>query len=134
MSIYASLHEFSVRRFGDEHDTRLWVQGVPGHIDYTGPEWQWLPPPIEDLDGGKLRAVVVVEVGSAKGTERCGQEYVDPLLILSGQEWEQLSFDAVMRRIEQALDQRRGPRPIALVLAPDGTSRWVYPEDQNRST
>ena len=89
MSIYATLYEFAIRRFGEDEPHHLAAQGVPAHIDYTGQGWEWLPPPVpysDDLDVPQsMRAVVIVEHGTAKGTARCGQEYADPLLILSGQ-------------------------------------------------
>src|SRR5437762_13901807 len=90
MSIYCTLWELQFPRDGDCADpenpaewTTLWAQGVPGHIDDTGPIWDWLPPPVPDKNEYMLRAVVIVDNETDKGTERNGQEYVDTLLVLS---------------------------------------------------
>jgi hypothetical protein len=82
-----------------------------------------------------LRAVVFVIKGTPKGTERSTQEYVDSLLILSGEEYASLPFGEIHERICAAL--RRGrPRLIAetwssegrvQLLFEDGTSKLVDP-------
>src|SRR5439155_11796200 len=99
MSIYATLYNFAVQRFGEDLHRCLYVQGVPAHIDNTGVEWEFLPPPIPhhgddpDYDGPpEWRAVFIVEQGTPKGTERCGQEYEDFLLRLTGEQWSRLTF------------------------------------------
>src|SRR5436190_23858581 len=100
MSIYATLAEFGVGRFGDKEMVRIFVQGVPPHIDYVGTGWEFLPPPV-DPEGKTMRAVFFVESGDAKGTERCGQEYVRPLLMLTGAEYEGIRFVDLMERLEE---------------------------------
>lgn len=125
MSIYATLHEIGVRRFGDEQFVEIWVQAVPPHIDYTGPEWDFLPPPV-DPQGEIMRAVFFVEHGDDKGTPRNGQEYVKPLLMLSGGEYRQIHFDDLMTRLEDALDRKYGPRPSMIVIQPDGEEKRIY--------
>lgn len=85
MSIYATMAEFGIKRFGDKEFVDILVQAVPAHIDYVGPQWAFLPPPV-DPNGTLVRAVFFVEAGDDKGTERCGQEYVRPLLMLTGSE------------------------------------------------
>jgi hypothetical protein len=123
MSIYATLWNIQLERVepdpkhpGDYREcwVEVYAQGVPSHIDYTGPIWEWLPPPVleagdDDLDWSYRRAVVFVEAGTEKGTERNGQEYVSPLLILSGAEYEALSFHELIYRLQDAL---QAPYPL----------------------
>ena len=127
MSIYATLHEIGMRRFGDKEMIEIIVQAVPPHIGHTGPEWDFLPPPV-DPDGQVFRAVLFVEAGTPKGTERCGQEYDKSLLMLTGQEYETIGFADLMRRLEEALDRKYGRRPGAIFQDPDGTKRNIYPD------
>ena len=125
MSIYATLLEFGVKRFGDQNFVRIWAQAVPPHIDYVGPQWDFLPPPV-DPEGQIMRAVFFVEDGDEKGTPRCGQEYVKPLLVLTGKEYAEIRFEDLMARLEEALDKRYGKRPGAIVIGPDGTETKIY--------
>ena len=73
MSIYATLSELGIKRFGDEAFVEIHVQGVPAHIDDVGLAREFLPPPV-DPEGEAMLAVFVVERGDEKGTPRCGQE------------------------------------------------------------
>lgn len=50
-----------------------------------------------------LRAVVVVTRGMPKGTERSGQEYAQPLLVMSGAEYSTVPFGELIERISSAL-------------------------------
>jgi hypothetical protein len=125
MSIYATLAEIGIKRFGDKEFVRILIQGVPPHIDYVGPTWEFLPPPV-DPEGSVMRAVFVVEAGDDKGTPRCGQEYVKPLLILTGQEYDRICFAEMISRLEEALDAKYGKRPGAIYLGPDGTEKNLY--------
>jgi len=100
MSIYATLWRLQFPRFGDDHVGCDWVevlaQGVPGHIGTPSPGHgyeagdpyaEFLPPPIvlaPDDRGDRLRAVVIVRGGTPKD----GQRYTDPLLVLTGEEYE----------------------------------------------
>src|SRR3990172_3927207 len=113
MSIYATIAEIGVKRFGDKEFVDILVQGVPPHIDHVGVQWEFLPPPV-DPDGTVMRAVFFVEAGDDKGTGRCGQEYVKPLLMLTGQEYEEIRFVDLMARLEAALDKKYGRRPSAI--------------------
>ena len=110
MSIYATLAEIGIKRFGGQGIGYILIQGVPPHIDYIGPAWDFLPPPI-DPDGELMRAVFFVEVGDEKGTPRCGQEYVKPLLMLSGKEYEDILSPKLLARLEEALDAKYGSDP-----------------------
>jgi hypothetical protein len=124
MSIYATIGEIGIRRFGDENMIEIMIQAVPPHIDDTGPQWDFLPPPV-DPDGETFRAVFFVERGTTKGTDRCGQEYEKPLLMLTGHEYQAISFVELLSRLEQALDWKYGPRPAAIFYGPDGTRRTL---------
>jgi hypothetical protein len=122
MSIYATLAEIGIKRFGDENMIEILIQAVPPHIDDTGPQWDFLPPPV-DPDDQTHRAVLFIERGTPKGTERCGQEYFKPLLTLTGREYETIPFADLLNRLEEALDRKYGPRPTAIFYGPDGPKR-----------
>jgi len=125
MSIYATLTEIGIKRFGDKAFVDVLIQGVPPHIDYVGPQWDFLPPPV-DPDGAVMRAVVFVEAGDDKGTQRGAQEYVRPLLMLTGKEYEGIRFVDLMTRLEDALDAKYGERPAGIYIDPGGTERKLY--------
>jgi len=145
MSIYATLWRLKFPRYGDDHTGCEWAeviaQGVPAHIGTLTPGYGYeagdpyaafLPPPIailSDEDEGELRAVVFIKAGTPKGTERSHQEYVNPLLVLSGEEYESLPFPEVHRRICEAL---RGDRPqvIAEYWESDGTMRLMFEDGE----
>ena len=126
MSIYATLADIGLRRFGDKELIEIRIQGVPPHIDHAGPKWAFLPPPV-DPNGDVMRAVFFVEKGEEKGTSGNGQEYVKPLLVLTGQEYQSVTFESLLRRLEEALDVRYGVRPAAIVITGDG-ERKIYPD------
>ncbi len=138
VSIYATLWRLKFPRYGDDHTGCDWVevlaQGVPAHIGtptpgfgyeagdpYAGflPSAVLLPP---GDDGRALRAVVIVTEGSPKGTDRSAQEYVNPLLVLSGEGYATLSFQELHERICDALRGGR-PRRVAEWWDPDGSVR-----------
>lgn len=125
MSIYATIAEIGIKRFGDKEFVDILVQGVPPHINYVGPQWEFLPPPV-DPNGRLMRAVFFVEAGDDKGTQRCGQEYVRPILMLTGKEYEGVRFDDLMTRLEDALDARYGRRPSGIYIDPDGTEKRLH--------
>lgn len=102
------------------------IQSVPPPIDYVGPQWDFLLSPV-DSTGTTCRAVFFVERGTPKGTPRCGQEYLKPLLMLTGRDYETIGFADLMGRLEEALDKKYGQRPDAVFLAPDGTRKNLYP-------
>lgn len=126
MSIYATIGEFGILKSGprdwqNPQFIRVWIQGVPPHIDYTGEAWDWLPPPIphisEDQDGkdyaddAPMRAIVFVLDNTEKGTVRCGQEYVNPLLIVSGEEYSRMTFIDVMEKVYANYRQQTSSLP-----------------------
>ena len=125
MSIYATVAEIAVRLFGDDEFHEIYVQAVPPHIVHDGPEWGFLPPPV-DPDGPLYRAVVFVEETGEKGTDMCGQEYIDPLLVLTGAEYEAIRFIDLNRRLEEALEERYGPQPKIIMVDRDGNMTRGY--------
>ena len=73
----------------------------PGYED-GDPYSSFLPPPLETNAQGEhefMRAVVFVTPETKKGTERSPQEYADPLLVLTGEEYAALSFGELHRRL-----------------------------------
>jgi hypothetical protein len=69
--------------------------------------------------------------GLAPATARNGQEYVNPLLVLSGNEYAASGFAELYERLCDAL---RGSRPRATLqmLLPDGSLRVVYEDGSER--
>ncbi len=140
MSIYATLWKLKFPKEGDEHAGCDWMdvtaQAVPPHIgsptpgcgyEDGDPYGAFLPPPVQtDAEGGAPfhRAVVFVTEYSVKGTPRCGQEYVSPLLVLTGGEYACITFENLHRRICDALRGNRAPI-VAEVLLPDGTHKII---------
>jgi len=101
MSIYATLWKLKFPKDGDEYPGCEWItviaQGVPAHIGSPTPGREYenadpfaafLPPPVPSSDGGEseyMRAVVFVTERTPKGTDRSPQEYLHPLLVLTGE-------------------------------------------------
>jgi len=72
-----------------------------------------------------MRAVVVVTERTRKGTQRSAQEYVDPLLVLTGEHYANMTFEALYARICQALRGDK-PRVIATFVVPGGRTRILF--------
>jgi len=135
MSIYATLWSLKFPRFGDDYVGCEWIrvraQGVPAHIgtptpgqgyEDGDPYAEFLPPPVAvdaDGDGEFMRAVVIVTEETKKGTARSGQEFVNPLLILSGRDYASISFAELHDRICDAL-RGKAPRVVAQSFTGDG--------------
>jgi hypothetical protein len=136
MSIYATQWILKFPKFGDVHSNCEWVdvigQGVPAHIgtptdghgyESGDPYAGFLPPAIEmtDDDEAGLRAIVIVRAS----TEKVGQEYIGPLLVLSGTEYSSLSFQVLHDRICDAL---RGSRPtlVAELFAGERSTTLMF--------
>ena len=100
MSIYATMGQFSV--FVNDEPFEVWIQGVPPHINYA---WDFLPPPVDE-NGPIMRAVFFVLKGSKKGTDRCGQEYVDPLWMVTGEKFTKLKFTKVINKMVKEIRKR----------------------------
>lgn len=140
MSIYATLWKLRFPKEGDKHAGCDWIevtaQAVPPHIGSPTPGCgykngdpyaDFLPPPVEtDHEGFASinRAVVFVTEYSIKGTARHPQEYIAPLLILTGKEYAQITFEDLHGRICDALRGNRAP-VVAEVFLPDGAHRVI---------
>ena len=141
MSIYATLWQLKFPADGDEYPGCAWVtvtaQGVPAHIGSPGPGSGYeagdpyaafLPPPVSTDEAGeaeRMRAVVFVGEGTRKGTARSPQEYVRPLLILTGEEYASVAFETLRTRICDALRGEK-PRVIATSLVPGERMRVTF--------
>lgn len=137
MSIYATHWILKFPSHGDVHTGCEWVkvigQGVPAHIgtptpghgyEAGDPFASFLPPAItvpEDDDGLALRAMVIV----CEGTEKVGQEYVNPLAVMAGSEYAATPFSVLHERICDALRGRR-PRLVAEMTGGDGSVRLFF--------
>jgi len=122
VSIYATLHEFKIEHPEGDGWVEVFVQAVPGfignpHYEHSGYEdpFDFLPPPLHDgctqplgdcyenesaIEDDIFRAVVFV---CEPYSQKVGQRYVNPLFILTGREYEELSFGAVMQRVYDAV-------------------------------
>jgi hypothetical protein len=136
MSIYATLWTLKFPKEGDDYQGCDWIevtaQGVPAHIgspspgagyESGDPYGAFLPPPVElnaDGDAPHMRAVVFVTEFTEKGTERSGQEYQSPLLVLTGEEYDKITFADLYKRICSALRGKRA-RVVAQIFRPDGS-------------
>ena len=119
MSIYATLWTLKFPRqriaLPDCDWIRVSAQGVPAHIgtptpglgyEDGDPYGAFLPPPLETNAEGEhefMRAVVFVTEETSKGTDRSPQEYADPLLALTGEDYATLSFGELHQRLCDAL-------------------------------
>ena len=113
MSIYATLWEIQIRKghaFDDEW-VEVYAQAVPPHIGHLSqypdgdPYEDFLPPVIANYDPETdlpkvYRAVVIVQNGR---DEKDIQRYVDPLIVMSGEEYLRTPFHELMDRIEKAV-------------------------------
>lgn len=141
MSIYATLWRLKFPRYGDDHTGCEWIeviaQGVPAHIgtstsgrasEEEDPYAGFLPPAVAvptDDDGQTMRAVVFVTEATPKGTDRSPQEYVRPLLVLSGSEYATVPFGQLHDMICNALRGHR-PRLLAESWGPDARGRLLF--------
>jgi hypothetical protein len=147
MSIYSTLWCLKFPRAGLYHPGCEWIevfaQGVPADVgsSYPGSGYEdgdpyaaFLPPAIADPpkdDLWAMRAVVFVTAGTPKGTARSGQEYVAPLLVLTGQEYAALPFQTLHDRICELL-ARGQPRCVSMKLLPDGKARLTFDDGSSR--
>jgi hypothetical protein len=144
MSIYATLRSIQVQDPAAPLTNPRWVtvtaQAVPPHVgsrtpgcgyEDGDPYAAFLPPPVEADEAGHAehnRAVVFVTDETKKGTERSGQEYANPLLVLSGEEYAKVSFEELLHRLEEAI--RSGPRVVAEFLDSEGQSHVFTEGDE----
>ena len=73
------------------------------------------------------RAVVFVTEETRKGTARHGQRYVDPLLVLTGEEYAKMPFQTLLDKLTEAV--RTGPRVVAEFLDSDGETHIFTDEE-----
>jgi hypothetical protein len=134
MSIYATLWSLKFPRFGDDYIGCEWIgvtaQGVPAHIgtptrgfgyEEGDPYAKFLPSAVEvNADGYSefMRAVVIITEETQKGSARSPQEYVNPLLVLSGREYASISFIDLHTRICDAL-RGSGPQVVTQSFTAD---------------
>jgi hypothetical protein len=141
MSIYATLWRLKFPRYGDAFTRCEWIevyaQGVPAFVGSPWPGYgyesgdpyaHFLPPAPEgdpEAPGQVLRAVVFVTEETLKGTGRSPQEYVDPLLVLSGSWYAGMSFAELHALLCEALRGNR-PRLIGEAWSPDGAVQLLF--------
>ena len=141
MSIYATLWKLKFPKHGDDYPGCGWItvtaQGVPSHIgspvpgggyESGDPYAAFLPPPVrarKDVEPERLRAVVFVTERTPKGTARNPQEYVGPLLVLTGEAYAGMSFEALHARLCDALRGDK-PRVIATAHVPGRPTRIFF--------
>jgi hypothetical protein len=113
------------------------AQGVPPHIgsptagcgyEDSDPFAGFLPPPVHTNAAGEsesMRAVVFVTENTPTGTERSPQEYVSPLLVLTGEAYAHMTLDTLYTHICHALRGDK-PRVVATYLAPSGRIRILF--------
>ena len=84
-------------------------QNIPEEAEKEDPYGAFLPPPVsvdsEDT-APFMRAVVFVTENTKKGTERSGQEYQNPLLVMPGEEYSRATFVELHERICDELRSR----------------------------
>jgi len=122
MSIYASILDISIRSHAIDDFRHISILAVPPHIVDVGSSWDFLPAPVEP-DGRIFRAVVVIETGQLKGTQRSIHEFPKPLLTLTGQEYHDVRFVELIYRIEEALDAIYGQPEWKRVVGEEA-ERW----------
>jgi hypothetical protein len=140
VSIYATLWKLKFPKEGDEHMDCDWIevtaQVVPPHVgsptlgngyEAGDPFAAFLPPAVKTDEDGLAphnRAVVFVTEYTIKGTERAGQEYASPLLVLTGEEYARITFEELHRRICDVLRGNRSPI-VAEAFLTDGTRKII---------
>jgi hypothetical protein len=140
MSIYATLWKLRFPKDGDCVSGCEWIgvtaQGVPAHIGSPSPGAGYeagdpfaafLPPALAvDSDGDSpfMRAVVFITEFTHKGTTRSPQEYLSPLLILTGEEYARITFHELHERICTILRGNRAP-VVLEILNPDGSTKVI---------
>ena len=136
MSIYATLWKLKFPKEGEDIVGCDWIevtaQGVPPHIgspspgsgyEEGDPYAAFLPPAVlvdAEGDAPHLRAVVFVSEFAQKGTARSSQEYPSPLLVMTGEAYDNISFVDLHERICSVLRGNRAP-VVAQIFHPDGS-------------
>lgn len=133
MSIYATLWEMKLPKAHafDTEWIEVYAQAVPAHIGHPShypegdPYGDFLPPPVDVYDektgdAPYHRAVVILAEGR---DEKVGQRYVDPLLVMSGEEYSRATFESLLNVIKHALPWERDV--IGMFTGPGGERRII---------
>jgi hypothetical protein len=139
MSIYATLWSIQIQDPASPSTMPRWVtvtaQAVPPHIgsptpgcgyEDGDPYGDFLPPPVNTNKDGEAeynRAVVFITDSTKKGTARNGQEYVDPLLVLNGEQYAKMPFQTLLDMLEESI--RSGPRVVAEYYDSEGQTHVI---------
>ncbi len=135
MSIYATLWQIQLpKRFDfDDEWVTVFAQAVPPHIGHPSyypkgdPYADFLPPVMSGFDVDdeanreKFRAVVIVREDRS---EKDGQRYVDPMIVMTGEEYWRSTFDELISRIEDAMGWTN--EIVGFGLGPDGMKKWIH--------
>src|SRR5262249_35486932 len=114
----------------DEEWVSVFAQAVPPHIGHPryypegDPYADFLPPVVDyDPETGAApynRAVVIVQEGRDR---KDIQRYVDPLLVLTGEEYAKVPFQELLNRITKAMGWDESV--VALFITPKGEKRII---------
>jgi len=139
MSIYATLREMKLpkRHQLDDEWALVYAQAVPAHIGHPSqypngdPYADFLPPVVHDYDPTRdeccrYRAVLIITEGLA---EKIGQRYTNPLLMLTGEDYEKMSFQELIRRIEDAMPWNH--EVFAMIIGPHGEKKLLTRSDMH---
>ena len=131
MSIYATLWEIKLPRRHpfDEEWVMVFAQAVPPHIGHPShypevdPYADFLPPVVQGYTPGREdtkvnRAVVIVQEGRDR---KEGQRYVDPLIVMTGEEYVRMPFQQLLERIQKAMGWDE--TVFGMALLPDGRKK-----------
>ena len=132
VSIYATLWEIKMPRrheFDGEWVT-VFAQAVPPHIGHPSvypegdPYADFLPPVVQEYATARgkapFRAVVLVQEGRDK---KEGQRYVDPLIVMTGEEYARIPFQELLDRIHKAMGWDEGI--VGVFLTPSGERKII---------
>ena len=131
MSTYGTLWSLRFPATGDDYlgcdRVTALAQSVRSHIgsptvdlgyEDGDPNASFLPPPVpDDPDVFRPRAVLFVTAGAEKGTARSGQEYVRPLLTMTGDAYLPMSFHELHRQLCDALRGDASPLVAQLIVS-----------------
>ena len=109
MSIYGTETALYLDVGWQKQPVEIHVQAVPAWVYFVA---DWLPPPRPGIPESKgylhPRAAVFVIAGSPKGGEGFdGQQYHQPLLVMSGEEYERATFRDLMALLADAVEKAR---------------------------
>ena len=116
---------------------------MPAHIGSPTPGYgyeegdpyaEFLPPSLETDEDGEhefMRSVVFITEETSKGAARNPQEYVDPLLVMTGDAYATASFDDLYEEVCEAL-RGENPRLIAEMFTLDGRVKRIYEDGSSQ--